>query len=71
MANKTLTNERLWLNDKIAVVGLSNINPLTQKKAKVKSMKLLKAKLGVARATPFKPTQPAMLKPKSIVVRPN
>jgi hypothetical protein len=69
MANKTLTNERLWLNDKIAVVGLSNINPL--KKAKVKSMKLLKAKLGVARATPFKPTQPAMLKPKSIVVRPN
>jgi hypothetical protein len=53
------------------MAGLSNINPRLQKKAKVKSMKLLKAKLGVARATPFKPTQPAMLKPKSIVVRPN
>ena len=49
-------------NDKNAVVGMSNINPLLQKKAKVKPLKLPKAKLGVAGATPkpFKPTLPAM-----------
>ena len=45
-------NEGLWLNDKNAVVGLSNINPLLQKKVKVKPLKLPKAKLGVAGATP-------------------
>ncbi len=38
-------NEGLWLNDKNAVVGMSNINPLLQKKAKVKPLKLPKAKL--------------------------
>ena len=55
-------NEGLWLNDKNAVVGMSNMNPLLQKKAKVKPLKLPKAKLGVAGATPkpFKPTLPAM-----------
>ncbi len=41
-------DERLWLNDKNDVVGMSNINPLLQKKAKVKPLKLPKAKLGVA-----------------------
>ena len=41
-------NEGLWLNDKNAVVGMSNINPLLQKKAKVKPLKLPKAKLCVA-----------------------
>ena len=40
--------EGVWLNDKNAVVGMSNINPLLQKKAKVKPLKLPKAKLGVA-----------------------
>ena len=49
---------RMWLNDKNAVVGMSNINPLLQKKAKVKPLKLPKAKLGVG-ATPFKPIPPA------------
>ncbi|WP_406700731.1 hypothetical protein V5E97_18230 [Singulisphaera sp. Ch08] len=39
--------EGLWLNDKNAVIGMSNINPLMQKKAKVKPLKLPKAKLGV------------------------
>jgi hypothetical protein len=66
-----MQNERLWLNDKNAVAGLSNINPLLQKKAKAKPWKLLKAMLCVARATPFEPTPAAMLKPKSMVVRQN
>jgi hypothetical protein len=39
-------NEGFWLNDKNAVVGMSTINPLLQKKAKVKPLKLPKAKLG-------------------------
>ena len=40
-------NEGLWLTDKNAVIGMPNINPLLQKKAK--------AKLGVAAAfTPNK-----------------
>ena len=43
-----MKNEGLWLNDKNAMVGMSNINPLLQKKAKVKPLKLPKAKLGVA-----------------------
>ena len=34
-------NEGLWLNDRNAVVGMSNINPLLQ------PLKLPKAKLGV------------------------
>ena len=54
-------NEGLWLNDKNAVVGMSNINPLLQKAAKVKPLKLPKAKLGVVKTPkPFKPTLPAM-----------
>jgi hypothetical protein len=59
-----MKNEGLWLNDKNAVVGMSNINPLLQKKAKVKPLKLPKAKLGV-RATPkpFKAMLPAVFKP--------
>jgi hypothetical protein len=66
LAERMAKNEGLWLNDKNAVVGLSNINPLLQKKAKVKPLKLPKAKLGVAPATPkpFKATPPAMFKPK-------
>jgi hypothetical protein len=45
---------------------MSNINPLLQKKAKVKPLKLPKAKLGVAGATPkpFKAMVPAVFKPK-------
>ncbi|MBS0261987.1 MAG: hypothetical protein JSS02_08515 [Planctomycetes bacterium] len=69
LAERTAKNEGLWLNDKNAVVGMSNINPLLQKKAKVKPLKLPKAKpvLGVAGATPklFKTTQPAAFKPKT------
>ena len=46
--HKWLTmREGLWLNDKNAAVGMSNINPLLQKKAKVKRLKLPKEKLGV------------------------
>ncbi|MFN7804679.1 MAG: hypothetical protein ACK5TO_11720 [Planctomycetaceae bacterium] len=41
--------EGLWLNDKNAVIGMSNINPLLQKKAKVKPLKLPKAMLGVVK----------------------
>ncbi|MFN7769048.1 MAG: hypothetical protein ACK5UC_17730 [Planctomycetaceae bacterium] len=53
-------NEGLWLNDKNAVVGMSNINPLLQKKAKVKPLKLPKAKLGVIKTPkPFKAMDPA------------
>lgn len=63
LAERT-TNEGLWLNDKNAVVGMSNINPLLQKKAKVKPLKLPKVKLGVVK-TPklFKATPPAAFKP--------
>jgi hypothetical protein len=66
LAERTKKNEGLWLNDKNAVVGMSNINPLLQKKAKVKPLKLPKAKLGVAGATPkpFKAMVPAVFKPK-------
>ena len=54
-----MKNEGLWLNDKNAVVGMSNINPLLQKKAKVKPLKLPKAKLGVgATPKPFKAMAP-------------
>ena len=58
----------LWLNDKNAVVGMSNINPLLQKKAKVKPLKLPKAKLGLAGATlkRFKAMVPAAFKPKPL-----
>jgi hypothetical protein len=61
-------NEGLWHNDKNAVVGMSNINPLLQKKAKVKPLKLPKAKLGIALATPkpFKAIAPAAFKPKRL-----
>jgi len=38
-------NEGLWLNDRNAVVGVSNINPRLLKKAKVKPLKLPKAML--------------------------
>jgi len=41
-------NDGMWLNDRNDVVGMSNINPLFKKKAKVKLLKLPKAKLGVA-----------------------
>ena len=51
--------EGLWRNDKNTVVGMSNINPLLQKKAKVKPLKLPKAKLGVAKPPkPFKAMAP-------------
>jgi len=64
LANRT-KNEGLWLNDKNAVVGMSNINPLLQKKAKVKPLKLPKAKLGVVKTPkPFKAMAPAMFTPK-------
>jgi hypothetical protein len=54
LAERT-TNEALWLNDKNAVVGMSNINPLLHKKAKVKPLKLPKANLGVVNTPkPFK-----------------
>lgn len=60
-----MKNEGLWLNDKNAVVGMSNMNPLLQKKAKVKPLKLPKAKLGVgATPKPFKAIAPAAFKPK-------
>ncbi len=64
LADRT-KNEGLWLNDKNAVVGMSNINPLSQKNANVKPLKLPKAKRGVAPATPkpFKAMAPAMFKP--------
>jgi len=32
-----MKNELLWLNDKNALAGMSNINPFSQKTAKVKS----------------------------------
>ena len=54
-----MKNEGLWLNDKNAVIGMSNINPLLQKKAKVKPLKLPKAKLGVVKTPkPFKAMTP-------------
>ena len=59
----------LWLNDKNAVVGMSNINPLLQKKAKVKPLKLPKARpvLGVVKTPkPFKAMVPAAFKPKHL-----
>ena len=59
--------EGLWLNDKNAVVGMSNINPLLQKKAKVKPLKLPKAKLGVVKTPkPFKAMLPAAFKPNAL-----
>lgn len=58
LADRT-KSEGLWLNDKNAVVGMSNINPLLQKKAKVKPSKLTKAKLGVVKTPkPFKAMVP-------------
>jgi hypothetical protein len=46
----------LWLNDKNAVIGLSRLNPLPKDSAVNKSLakkpKPVKAKLGVAAATP-------------------
>jgi hypothetical protein len=42
-----MKNELLWLNDKNALVGMSNINRLSQNKAKLEPMTLPKAKLGV------------------------
>ena len=58
-------NEGFWLNDKNAVVGMSTVYPLLQKKAKVKPLKLPKAKLSVALAMPmpFKAMAPAIFKP--------
>jgi hypothetical protein len=48
-------NDGLWLDDKSAVVGMLNINPLLQKKAKVKPLKLPKSKLDFgATPKPFK-----------------
>ncbi len=44
---KLMKNERLLLSDKNAVAVMSNINSLTQKKAKLKPMKPPKAKLAV------------------------
>ena len=43
LAERVAKNEGLWLNDKNAVIGMSNINPLLQKRAKVKPLKLPKA----------------------------
>ncbi len=58
LADRT-KNEGLWLNDRNAVVGMSNINPLLQKKAKIKPLKLPKAKLGVVKTPkPFKAMTP-------------
>jgi hypothetical protein len=51
VAGRTHEERRLWLNDKNAVVGMSNINPLLQKKATPK---------------PFKATVPAAFKPKHL-----
>ena len=65
LAERTTKNEGLWLNDKNAVVGMSNINPLLQKKAKVKPLKLPKAKLGVVKTLKlFKPTGAILRKPE-------
>gem|GEM_PF-3773808 len=65
LAERTTKNEGLWLNDKNAVVGMSNINPLLQEKAKVKPLKLPKAKLGVVKTLkPFKPTGAILRKPE-------
>ena len=53
----------MWLNDQNAVVGMSNINPLLQKRAKVKPLKLPKAKLGVGvTPKPFMATPSATFK---------
>ena len=61
LADRTKKNEGLWLNDKNAVVGMSNINPLLQKKAKVKPLKLPKAKLGFVKTPkPFKAMAPTV-----------
>jgi hypothetical protein len=68
LAERTTKNERHWLKDKNRVVGLSNINPLLQKKAKVKPSKLSKAKLGVTFETPFKPTPSVTSTPKVLPV---
>jgi len=50
LTHSGMYHQVLWLNDKNAVVGMSDINPLLQKIAKVKSLKLSKTKLGVAHA---------------------
>ena len=67
--------ERLWLNDRNVVIGLSRLSPLPKNSAvnkslakgpaKAKPAKPAKAILGVAPATPepFKPTPPAAFKP--------
>jgi hypothetical protein len=63
-------SEGLWLNDKLAVAGLSKINPLPANSAVNKSLakkpKPVSSKLGVAAATPkpFKVTPPVTFKPK-------
>jgi hypothetical protein len=58
----------LWLNGKNAVIGLSRLNPLPKDSAVNKSLAKgpakTKAMPGVAAATPFKPTPPAIFKPK-------
>ena len=58
--------EGLWLNDKNAVIGMSNINPLLQKRTKVKPLKLPKAEFSVVKThKPFKAMVPAMFKARS------
>lgn len=48
---------QVYLNDKNAVKDMPRLNPLMQKKAKLKPMKLPKAKMGVAAATPIQDIQ--------------
>jgi hypothetical protein len=59
--------EGLWLNNKTAVICISNINPLLKKKAKLKPLELPKAKVSVVK-TPktIKAVAPAAFKPKGL-----
>jgi hypothetical protein len=43
LAEFTTNNEGLGLNDKTAVIGMSNINPLLKKKTKLKPLELPRA----------------------------
>lgn len=58
--------EGLWLNDKIAVIGLSKLNPLPRDSAVNKSLSK-KPKPATPSVKAFKPAQPAKLQPFKIL----
>jgi len=55
--------EALWLNDKNAVIGLSKLNPLPKDSAVNKSLSKKPARAATPTVKPWKPAQPATLRP--------